>query len=373
MSTLNISNLEKSYGETKVVHGIDLDILDKEFVVLVGPSGCGKSTTLRMIAGLEDISGGELSINNKIVNELSPSDRGVAMVFQDYALYPHMTVFDNMAFGLKLKKLSAEEINSRINHAAEMLDLGNYLQRKPAELSGGQRQRVAMGRAVVKKADVFLFDEPLSNLDAKLRSKMRSEIKRFHRDNQSTIVYVTHDQLEAMTLAERLVVMKDGNIEQVGSPIDVFNKPESTFVAEFIGSPQMNLFNLKINNENSKNSKITLSTSDLSIKLTLPEKKSELFSNYQADHVIFGIRPSDIFIVEEDDENFQGWIIPAEVTLVEALGKNAFVTFKIGEKEWLGEVEGRSIPTVGDKVYIGMNLHHCHCFDTNTERNLEFN
>jgi multiple sugar transport system ATP-binding protein len=367
MATLTISNLQKSYGDTKVVHGIDLDINDKEFIVLVGPSGCGKSTTLRMIAGLEEITGGTLSISDKVVNNLSPSDRGIAMVFQDYALYPHMTVYENMAFGLKIKKLSQDEIKNRINHAAKMLDLEHYLDRKPAELSGGQRQRVAMGRAVVKNAEVFLFDEPLSNLDAKLRSKMRSEIKRFHRDNQTTIVYVTHDQLEAMTLADRLVVMKEGKIEQVGSPIDVFNKPESTFVAEFIGSPQMNLVEMNVQKE----SEVLLTSQDSVVKLNLPKKKSELFSSYSQQTVTFGLRPSDIFIVGENDENFKDWILPAVVTLVEALGKNAFVTFKIGDKEWLGEVEGRSIPKVGDQVFVGMNLHHCHCFHIDTQRNLE--
>lgn len=367
MTTVNLKQIKKSYGETHVVHGIDLNIQDKEFIVLVGPSGCGKSTTLRMIAGLEDITAGELHIGDRVVNHLSPSERSIAMVFQDYALYPHMTVYENMAFGLKLKKLSQDEVDGRINQAAAMLDLQEYLERKPAALSGGQRQRVAMGRAVVKKADVFLFDEPLSNLDAKLRSKMRGEIKRFHRDNKTTIVYVTHDQLEAMTLADRLVVMKDGVIDQVGTPLEVFDKPRTVFVAGFIGSPQMNLRKVPVHKEGNEVS-INLSE-DLS--LDLPESKSKLFSNYSGEQAYFGIRPSDIFIVSPDDENFKGWILPAKVSLVEALGKNAFVTFEVGGHEWLGEVEGRSIPAVGDEVHIGMNLHHSHYFDSETEINLD--
>ena len=368
MSTVTLKNIKKSYGDTDVVHGIDLNIKNKEFIVFVGPSGCGKSTTLRMIAGLEDITGGDLLIGEKIVNHLSPSDRSIAMVFQDYALYPHMTVYENMAFGLKIKKLELEEIESRIQHAAKMLDLEDYLERKPAALSGGQRQRVAMGRAVVKRADVFLFDEPLSNLDAKLRSKMRGEIKRFHRDNKTTIIYVTHDQLEAMTLADRLVVMKDGLIEQEGAPLDVFDKPRTTFVASFIGSPQMNLMKVPFVKENDN---VEISIINEVGKLKLPESKAKLFKDYQLNEINFGIRPSDIFIVDPNDKNFEGWILPAKVGLVEALGKNAFVTFEIGDQEWLGEVEGRSIPTIGDDVFIGMNLHHSHYFNIENDLNLD--
>jgi multiple sugar transport system ATP-binding protein len=246
MAQVIISDIVKKFGKTEVVHGISLDIIDKEFVVLVGPSGCGKSTVLRMVAGLEKITSGTVSIGDRIVNDIAPKDRDVAMVFQNYALYPHMNVFGNMSFGLKLSKTPKAEILERVNEAAAILGLEELLHRKPHELSGGQRQRVAMGRAIVRKPSVFLFDEPLSNLDAKLRTQMRVEIKRLHQKVQSTAIYVTHDQVEAMTLADRIVVMRNGNIEQVGQPIELFQNPANTFVAGFIGSPPMNLVPARI-------------------------------------------------------------------------------------------------------------------------------
>jgi multiple sugar transport system ATP-binding protein len=366
MAKIKLNKIEKAYGETKVVHGIDLDINDKEFVVLVGPSGCGKSTTLRMVAGLEDISDGELKIGEEVVNKISPSDRGVAMVFQDYALYPHMSVYENMAFGLRLKKLSESEIDSRVQEAARMLDLGPYLQRKPAALSGGQRQRVAMGRAVVKKAKVFLFDEPLSNLDAKLRSKMRAEIKRFHLKSKTTTLYVTHDQLEAMTLADRIVVMKDGIIEQCGTPLEVFDNPKSTFVATFIGSPSMNLSDVEWKREGER---VSVKFKGVDQELPLPEDKAKLLGEGSGECVL-GIRPSDIFTTDPKHCPFPDWLVNAEVLMVEALGKNAFVTFQIGDEEFTGEVMGRDLPTEGGTVTVGLNLCHCHLFDENTGKNL---
>ena len=249
MSGVKLNGIVKAYGAVQVVHGIDLSIAEKEFVVLVGPSGCGKSTTLRMIAGLEEISDGEVSIHEKVVNRIAPKDRDVAMVFQNYALYPHLNVADNMAFGLRIRKMPKAEIEKQISEVAEILELTEYLNRKPAELSGGQRQRVAMGRALVRHPKVFLFDEPLSNLDAKLRTQMRAEIRRLHNRLGVTSIYVTHDQVEAMTLADRIVVMNDGNIEQVGTPMELFMNPANTFVAGFLGSPPMNQLN-GILNEN---------------------------------------------------------------------------------------------------------------------------
>lgn len=245
MSNISIKKLVKKYGQHQVVHGIDLEIQPKEFVVLVGPSGCGKSTTLRMIAGLEEISGGEIRIGNTVVNDLAPKDRNIAMVFQNYALYPHMSVRQNLSFALQLQKLEPAEIQKRVDQAAQILGLQDLLDRRPGQLSGGQRQRVAMGRAIVRNAPVFLFDEPLSNLDAKLRNQMRTEIKKLHMRMGTTIVYVTHDQVEAMTLADRIVVMKDGYIQQVGTPLEVYRNPANTFVAGFIGSPPTNLIEIE--------------------------------------------------------------------------------------------------------------------------------
>ena len=246
MANLAISNVSKSYGSTDVIHGIDLTIDDGEFVVFVGPSGCGKSTLLRMIAGLEDISSGEISIGNMVMNEVAPSKRGVAMVFQTYALYPHMTVYNNMAFGLKQAKMPPDEIDRRVREAASILDINDYLERMPKALSGGQRQRVAIGRAIVREPEVFLFDEPLSNLDAALRVQTRLEIARLHDRLKTTMIYVTHDQVEAMTLADKIVVLRDGNIEQVGAPIELYERPQTLFVAGFIGSPKMNFLRGKI-------------------------------------------------------------------------------------------------------------------------------
>ena len=246
MTELKFDSVIKRYGKTEVVHGIDLDVRDKEFLVLVGPSGCGKSTLLRMVAGLEEISEGTISIGGEVVNDLAPKDRGLAMVFQNYALYPHMNVFDNMSFGLQLRKTPKDEIRQRVEEVGRILGLQNLLYRKPHELSGGQRQRVAMGRAMVRKPSIFLFDEPLSNLDAKLRIQMRAEIKLLHHRVNSTIIYVTHDQVEAMTLADRIVVLRDGYIEQVGTPMELFTQPANTFVAGFIGTPPMNLVEAKI-------------------------------------------------------------------------------------------------------------------------------
>lgn len=366
MGTVTLKNIEKAYNDVTVVHGIDLEIKDKEFVVLVGPSGCGKSTTLRMIAGLEEITGGELLIDQKVVNETIPSKRGVSMVFQDYALYPHMTVFDNLAFSLKLKRTPKSEIEERVQVAAKMLDLTEYLGRKPAALSGGQRQRVAMGRAIVKKSSVFLFDEPLSNLDAKLRSKMRIEIKRFHLNTKTTTIYVTHDQLEAMTLADRLVVMKDGIIEQIGSPMEVFERPRSVFVATFIGNPGMNLFDVKIKN---RDEEVYIEGPNNIFSFKLPPSKANLIK--ENTELIMGIRPSDIFIPTKEEIKKAEWKVKGKVEMVELLGKNAFLTMKIDDIECTSEIMGRIVPEIEEELFLNFNLHHAHFFDPKTKINIE--
>lgn len=368
MGHLVLEHIKKNYGKTQVVHDFNLDIKDKEFVVLVGPSGCGKSTVLRMIAGLEEISGGKLLKNNEVLNEVGPGDRGVAMVFQDYALYPHMTVYENMAFALRLKKLDDKEIDERIQEAARMLDLGAYLERKPAQLSGGQRQRVAMGRAVVKKSDVFLFDEPLSNLDAKLRNKMRSEIKRFHQLNKTTSVYVTHDQLEAMTLADRLVVMKDGIVQQEGTPLEVFDLPRNLFVASFLGNPSMNFIDCTLAVDGNIQ---VIEAKDKSFCFILPESKNVKEKADGKYDVVLGIRPSDIYFSQETDSvELQSWCTEGNVDFIEFLGKNAFVTARIGENEVVFEVMGRDIPNVGERRMQTFNLHHIHLFNSTTGVNL---
>ncbi|MBW2654042.1 MAG: sn-glycerol-3-phosphate ABC transporter ATP-binding protein UgpC, partial [Deltaproteobacteria bacterium] len=284
MTELNFKDVVKNYGKTEVIHGINLDIKDKEFLVLVGPSGCGKSTLLRMVAGLEKISRGTISIDGEIVNDVVPKDRGLAMVFQNYALYPHMNVFDNMSFGLKLSKTPKAEIKQRVNEVAAILGLEDLVMRRPHELSGGQRQRVAMGRAMVRKPSIFLFDEPLSNLDAKLRIQMRAEIKLLHRRVDSTIIYVTHDQVEAMTLADRIVVLKDGYIEQVGTPLELFSNPVNTFVAGFIGTPPMNLVEGNISRQKGD----TFVQFETGLKIPVPDKKGTDLVHDQT--VILGLR-----------------------------------------------------------------------------------
>lgn len=363
MASVSLSKIEKSYGQALIVKGIDLEVGENEFVVLVGPSGCGKSTTLRMIAGLEEISAGSLVIDSKECTFAPASERGVAMVFQDYALYPYMSVFENMAFGLRLKKFSEEEINSRVGKAATILGLTPVLERKPAALSGGQRQRVAMGRAFVKQTGVYLFDEPLSNLDAKLRAKMRLEMKKFHREAGGSIIYVTHDQLEAMTLADRIVVMNAGKIEQVGSPLEVFDCPKTQFVASFIGSPQMNFLEGKIETQKGAQN-FVCETSQMSFVLP-PGKFSNVHDGHQ---VILGLRPSDLYI--SVDDHHPDWQMKAKVEFVELLGKNAYITFEAEGISLVGEVMGRDIPAIGATKSLTLNLDHAYLFDRESKLNL---
>ena len=326
MSGVLLESIVKAYGNIEVVHGIDLEVAEKEFVVLVGPSGCGKSTTLRMIAGLEEITAGQISIDDRIVNRIAPKDRDVAMVFQNYALYPHLKVFENIAFGLRIRKESKAHIQKTVADVSEILGLTPYLDRRPAELSGGQRQRVAMGRAIVRHPKVFLFDEPLSNLDAKLRTQMRAEIKRLHKRLGATSVYVTHDQVEAMTLADRIVVMNDGYIEQIGTPMELFTNPANTFVASFIGSPPMNQMPAKVTRSPSG---FMATVND--VAFTLPDN----LNVEDGQPVVVGVRPEHLTLNDSDGTP----PIPISLDLVEPLGSEALLHASIGENQLIVKTE----------------------------------
>ena len=324
MANVKLSNISKSYGDTKVIENLDLEVSDNEFLVLVGPSGCGKSTLLRMIAGLEGVTDGELSIGNRVVNNLEPKDRNIAMVFQNYALYPHMNVYKNISFGLRAQKMPKDDIDKKVREGAEILELTELLERKPAELSGGQRQRVSMGRAIVRDPDVFLFDEPLSNLDAKLRSSMRIEIKKLHETVKKTIIYVTHDQVEAMTLADRIVILKDGEIQQIGTPMEVYKKPANKFVASFIGSPEMNFMEYP----------------DFSL----------------------GIRPEDIYISGTEPTMKRPQKLDGDVILVETLGAESLIRVNSGNHDLTVKVNGITKVKTGDNISLVFDKEEMHKF-----------
>jgi multiple sugar transport system ATP-binding protein len=357
MSTISLKNIVKKFGDLEVVHSINLEIKDTEFIVLVGPSGCGKSTTLRMIAGLEEVTGGEIVIGDRVVNNILAKDRNIAMVFQSYALYPHMNVFNNMSFALKLQKVPKPEIKERVNNAARILNIEELLDRKPSELSGGQRQRVAMGRAIVRNPDIFLFDEPLSNLDAKLRTQMRVEIKELHQRVKNTIVYVTHDQVEAMTLGDRIVVLKDGYIEQVGDPIDLFQNPLNTFVAGFIGSPPMNLIDGTITSDGEK---LSVSFPD-GFMLPIPAKPDAKISEGQK--IVMGLRPGDIFLEEGSNNIPQDWKYDAKIIVTEPLGSETYMHLDVSGLKVIGKCEGRRVVHPKEKIKLAFNLNHLHIFD----------
>ncbi len=364
MAGVILKNIIKRYGKTEVVHGVDLNIYDGEFIVFVGPSGCGKSTILRMIAGLEEVSAGEINIADKLVNDMAPKDRDVAMVFQNYALYPHMSVYDNMSFGLKLAKKPKDEIEKRVINAAKILDIEEYLKRKPSELSGGQRQRVAMGRAIVRDPAIFLFDEPLSNLDAKLRTQMRIEIKQLHHRIKSTIIYVTHDQVEAMTLGDRIVVLRDGYIEQVGEPIELFQNPVNTFVAGFIGNPPMNLIDTEIEMVND-----TVQFSfPQGVKIPIPAKNGTNLSNGQK--VVMGLRTEDLLPAEGTPQIPAEWRKEAVVEVIEPLGSETYLHVDMQGVKAIAQCEGRKIFHVGDKVELALNLEHLHIFDGESTKSI---
>ena len=361
MADVALRKVVKRFDEVEAVRGIDLDIPDKEFVVLVGPSGCGKSTTLRMIAGLEDASDGEIYIGGALVNDVPPKDRDIAMVFQNYALYPHMTVFENMSFGLRLRRAPRVQIRERVEHAARILDIMDLLDRRPKQLSGGQRQRVAMGRAIVRNPKVFLFDEPLSNLDAKLRVQMRTEIKRVHQKVKTTTVYVTHDQVEAMTLADRVVVMNAGHIEQVGTPQQLYHAPRTRFVAGFIGSPAMNFLACRLER----------SGSGLSVRLTdalsfsVPGSRTARYEPHAGKELIFGLRPEHITDPRYERGDLQQFSVTPDV--VEPMGMETMVYFKLDGAEVCGRVEPGSAGAPGQPMRLCADLNQMHLIDPQTD------
>lgn len=363
MAQVSLRNIVKVFdGGEPAVKGINLEISDEEFVVLVGPSSCGKTTTLRMVAGLEELTSGEIWIGGDLVNDVPPRDRDIAMVFQNYALYPHMTVFENMAFGLKLRRFPREEIKRRVTEAARILDLGGLLDRKPRALSGGQRQRVAMGRAIVRNPKVFLFDEPLSNLDAKLRVQMRTEIKRVHQTVRTTTIYVTHDQVEAMTLADRVVVMNRGKIEQVGTPQELYHHPRTRFVAEFIGSPAMNFIPCRVVKESES---WALRLSD-GVTLPIPPERVERYAAFKERNVLLGIRPEHVSNHKPDGRTGIARLnVHLEVT--EPLGMETLVYFQLGGVEVCGRVEPHAAASAGQVMPIAIDLNHMHLIDPETE------
>ena len=365
MASLSLKNICKVYPNGfEAVKNFNLEIADKEFIIFVGPSGCGKSTTLRMIAGLEDISSGELKIGDRVVNDVEPKDRDIAMVFQNYALYPHMSVYDNMAFGLKLRKVPKDQIDKMVKEAAKILDLTPLLDRKPKALSGGQRQRVAMGRAIVRNPKVFLMDEPLSNLDAKLRVQMRIEIAKLHQRLGTTIIYVTHDQTEAMTLGTRIVVMKDGVIQQVDTPQNLYEKPQNLFVAGFMGSPQMNFLDAVVRvNGNA----VTLEVAGQSIPLPPAKAKKLIDGGYNGKTVTMGIRPEDVYDSEMFIETAK-CVFSSTIKVYELLGAEVFLYFDLGEFAMTARVDPRSNARPGDTVRFAFDVEKIHVFDKETEQ-----
>ncbi|MFP4479113.1 MAG: ABC transporter ATP-binding protein [Candidatus Izemoplasmatales bacterium] len=367
MATLTFKNIKKIYtpGDPPAVVDFNLEIKDKEFVVFVGPSGCGKSTTLRMVAGLEEITEGNLYIDDVLVNDVAPKNRNIAMVFQSYALYPHMTVYNNMAFGLKLRKEPKDMIDEKVRNAAAILGLTEYLERKPKALSGGQRQRVALGRAIVRNAKVFLMDEPLSNLDAKLRVQMRGEIIKLHKKIETTTIYVTHDQIEAMTMASRIVVMKDGYIQQVGAPKDIYDYPDNVFVGGFIGTPPMNFIEGKIDEEGVFTSEgIKVQASKKHIKL-LKDK------NFLDKDIILGIRPEDLYDDEKSKEKYKDSVVKFTVDVAELLGSETSVFAKAGNNDVTAMIDARADIQIGDDLYLALNMEKAHFFDPETKQRIK--
>jgi multiple sugar transport system ATP-binding protein len=362
MAEVALRNVVKRFDEVEAVRNIDLDIPNNELVVLVGPSGCGKSTTLRMIAGLEEVTSGEIFIGGELVNDLPPKDRDIAMVFQNYALYPHMTVFENMSFGLRLRKFPKSEIRARVENAARILDITDLLGRRPKQLSGGQRQRVAMGRAIVRNPKVFLFEEPLSNLDAKLRVQMRTEIKRVHQKVKTTTVYVTHDQVEAMTLADRVVVMNSGRVEQIGAPQQLYHHPTTRFVAGFIGSPAMNFIPCRLE-QNGAAMWVRLSDA---ITLPIPEANAQRYRAAAGRDMVLGLRPEHITEPRgvERDESCE---LVVTLDVVEPLGMETMVFFTLGSTEVCARVDPRSVSSAGKSMCLHANIDHMHLIDPGTE------
>ncbi len=363
MAKVIVKDVTKIYpGNIKVVHGINLEIKDREFMVLVGPSGCGKSTTLRMIAGLEEISGGQILIGDRVINDVPPKDRDIAMVFQNYALYPHMTVFDNMAFGLKLRKFKKAEIKKRVEEAARILSIEQYLDRRPKNLSGGQRQRVAVGRAIVRKPEAFLFDEPLSNLDAKMRVQMRTEISKLHTQLETTMIYVTHDQTEAMTMGDRICVMKDGHIQQVDSPLNLYDNPANVFVAGFIGTPPMNFFHGGVS---MKGDKLFFREKD-GFEIQLPESWKSKVESYNGKEAIFGIRPENI--TWKEDSSADEVKVKSLIDVLEPMGSETYLYLTTGQHTFIARVDAHNPYKVGQTAELNFDLTKAHIFDAQTEK-----
>ncbi len=365
MARVQLRDVSKVYDKGVIaVNQANIDIQDKEFVVLVGPSGCGKSTTLRMVAGLEEISSGEIYIGDRLVNDVQPKDRDIAMVFQNYALYPHMTVYENMAFGLKLRKYSKTEIDQRVREAAKILSIEDYLERKPKALSGGQRQRVAVGRAIVRKPKVFLFDEPLSNLDAKLRVQMRIEISKLHARLETTMIYVTHDQVEAMTMGDRIVVMKDGNVQQIDTPLNLYNHPKNKFVAGFIGSPSMNFMTGRVMRESG------LCFLEGENKLRIPGGFENALASYVDQNTVFGIRPEDIHLAENANSLTQKAELSATVEVVEPMGSEIYLYLNTGTNNLVARINARTEPARGSRLNLALDMNKAHFFDAQSEASL---
>ncbi len=361
MAELVLENVSKKFGDFTAVEDFNMRVKDGEFVVLVGPSGCGKTTVLRMIAGLEDVSSGSITIDGELVNDIPPKDRDVAMVFQSYALYPHMNVFDNMSFGLKARRTSRAEVIARVEEAANILKIADQLEKKPGQLSGGQRQRVAVGRAIVRKPKVFLFDEPLSNLDAKLRVTMRAELARLHQNIKTTMIYVTHDQAEAMTLGDRVAVLKDGRIQQVAEPQVLYDSPSNLFVASFIGSPSMNFLDIKVAE---RDGGLQLQARDLVIPLPAELKRN--LRGFRGRHATLGIRPEDIHDVEAGPVPERVGVISARVEVMENMGSDIFLHLAAGGESLLARVAGGSRAQVGDSMELALDMEKAHLFDPST-------
>ena len=360
MAQVVLKDLNKKYDEVHAVKDVNLTIRDKEFMVLVGPSGCGKTTTLRMVAGLEEITAGEIAIGDRVVNDLPPKDRDIAMVFQNYALYPHMSVYDNMAFGLKMRKFPKAEIGKRVQDAAEILGIQDLLKRKPRQLSGGQRQRVAVGRAIVRHPQVFLFDEPLSNLDAKLRVQMRVELKKLHLRLGTTAVYVTHDQVEAMTLGDRVVVMKEGVVQQVGEPLALYNEPANKFVAGFIGSPSMNFATVTVTDGNGR-----LLAKNGGLEIEVPSPHAERLRPRIGEQLTLGVRPEDLHVASGRDP--EGLTFPCRVEVVEQLGSEILLDVRVGEETMVAAVEPTTRTKVQELLRLAVNPDRLHFFDAKSE------
>ena len=367
MASVSLRSVKKVYeGGVTAVHSFDLDIKDKEFAVLVGPSGCGKSTTLRMIAGLEEVTEGNISIDNKVVNDVPPKDRDIAMVFQNYALYPHMTVYENMAFGLKLRKFPRTEIEQRVREAASVLAIEDLLPRKPKALSGGQRQRVALGRAIVRKPKVFLFDEPLSNLDAKLRVQMRTEISKLHQRLGATMIYVTHDQTEAMTMGDRIVLMKDGYVQQVDSPLEIYTSPVNKFVAGFIGSPAMNFFRGMLGD----GKRLRFREQPHGIDVAIEPKDQKRLKKFAGKEILLGMRPEHIY--ETGQGRKAGAKVSVLVSVVEPMGNEYYVYFNTGDKDsqYVARISSAKKPTIGRQIDLVFDMAKAHFFDPMSEQSI---